>query len=89
MSEYDKEERCPLCKKGIGQRDYQSDLPAASVKKGDNEITLGHLASRNTERMSDDQKESIHVKNHAYMENPPPYKAPARKTRKGNKRARK
>lgn len=90
MSEYERQERCPKCSHEECCRDYQEDLPVASVKKGDNEITLGHLASRNTERMSDDQKEAIHVKNHAYMENPPPYKAPSnKKTRKVRKRARK
>lgn len=42
-----------------------------SVKLGDNELkTLGHLAQRNTERMSEDHKQSIWEKNNAYKETP-------------------
>ena len=42
-----------------------------SVKLGDNELkTLGHLAQRNTERMSEDQKQAIWEKNNAYKETP-------------------
>lgn len=42
-----------------------------SVKKGDGELkTLGDLAMRNTERMSDDQKAALHAKHNAYKETP-------------------
>lgn len=42
-----------------------------SVRLGDDEVkTLGHLAKRNTERMSEDEKQAIWAKNNAYKETP-------------------
>lgn len=52
-------------------RDYLEDLStlSASVKLGDNELkTLGHLAQRNTERMSEDQKIDLYRKHNSYKE---------------------
>ena len=40
---------------------------SASVKKSDSELkTIGDLARRNSERMSDDQKISLYQKHNAY-----------------------
>jgi putative FmdB family regulatory protein len=66
---------CPNCNQNTLVRDYQSDLPSGSVKKGDDQLTVGELAARNTERFSEDYKEHLHIKNHSYMKNPPKYKA--------------
>lgn len=70
---------CPTCKKDTLVRDYESDLPSGSVKRGDHQITVGELAKRNTERFSEDYKEHLHNKNYAYRENPPPFKEPKAK----------
>jgi hypothetical protein len=73
ISNYQSQQECPNCHKQTLFRDYQADLPSGAVKKGDNEITVGHLAHRNTDRMSEDQKEALWVKNHEYMEKPLSY----------------
>jgi hypothetical protein len=52
-------------------RDYLEDLSTlnTSVKLGDNDLkTLGHLAQRNTERMSEDQKNELYRKHNSYKE---------------------
>jgi hypothetical protein len=53
-------------------RSYLDDaktIIAGSVKKSDNELkTLGDLARRNTDRMSDDQKEILQTKHNKYKE---------------------
>lgn len=77
ISAYQMPAECPECKANKIVRSYVP--PTGCVKKGDDEITVGHLAHRNTERMSEDRKESIYVKNNAYRENPPPFKKPAPK----------
>lgn len=43
---------------------------ASSVKKSDTELkTIGDLAKRNSERMSDDQKQDLHIKHNSYKDN--------------------
>ena len=53
--------KCPLCKKNKLSRVLFS--PHVYNKPGDDNITVGLLADRNTERLSSDQKESIERKN--------------------------
>jgi hypothetical protein len=53
------------------KRDYLEDLSTlnASVKLGDNELkTIGHLAQRNTDRMSEDQRNELYRKHNSYKE---------------------
>ena len=50
--------RCPNCDKHKLRRIITGGL-YASVKKSDNEITVGHLADRNRSRFSNDQKEML------------------------------
>lgn len=58
---------CPQCKKiNTITRNFAEDLPTNQVVKGDTEIKVGHLAKRNTERFSEDEKEAIYRKNNAY-----------------------
>jgi len=55
-------------------RNYHEDLSTlnTSVKLGDNELkTLGHLAQRNTDRMSEDQKNELYRKHNSYKEDVP------------------
>lgn len=50
-------------------RSYADDLLTinASVKKSDSELkTIGDLAMRNSERMSDDQKNDLYTKHNSY-----------------------
>ena len=65
----------PVCQCGSKntEREYVQDCLSinGSVRKADSELkTIGDLAWRNTERMSDDQKQYLHEKNNAYKEKP-------------------
>lgn len=73
ISDYKPSPKCPHCGYKKTSRKYTEDLLTlnSSVRKSDNELkTLGDLAMRNTERMSDDQKQAIWQKNNAYKEEP-------------------
>ena len=73
IREYKEIENCPQCS-GSCSRDYLEDLSSlnTSVKLGDNELkTLGHLAQRNTDRMSDDQRNELYRKHNSYKEEVP------------------
>lgn len=70
MREYRETHSCEKCGSNCC-RDYLEDLSTlnTSVKLGDNELkTLGHLAHRNTERMSEDQKNELYIKHNSYKE---------------------
>jgi putative FmdB family regulatory protein len=70
FSDYKPQIKCDICKKSC-ERDYQSDISSqsASVKKGDGELkTIGDLANRNRDRMSDDQRNELHRKHNDYKE---------------------
>ena len=73
LSSYEVLKVCPKCNKTSLARNYQADLPTTNIRLGDDQLTVGHLAHRHSEEFSDDKKESLHIKNHAYMENPPSY----------------
>ena len=71
--------KCPSCKSKDTYRLYRDDLSTlnCSVKKGDNELkTLGDLANRNRDRMSDDQRNSLDHKHNAYKDNKPAKELP-------------
>lgn len=56
------------------RRSYQDDLMGMtnSVIKSDSELkTIGDLANRNRDKMSDDHKQGLFKKHNAYRENPP------------------
>jgi len=68
FANYSDQQKCPDCKKAI-QRCYQDDLNNLNgfVRLSDSEIkTLAHLAHRNSEKMSADQKAALHKKHNAY-----------------------
>jgi hypothetical protein len=72
MCDYSPRQVCPKCRKIEPVcRNYQEDLAQGQVVKGDDEITLGQLAQRNTERMSKDEREALTRKHNAYKENKP------------------
>jgi putative FmdB family regulatory protein len=71
IKDYNPTPTCPNCKRK-SHRLYHIDVltQSASVKKSDSELkTLGDLAMRNTERMSQDEKIALHKKHNDYKEN--------------------
>jgi hypothetical protein len=76
MSEYDqkikkKQIKCNSCHSKMITRDYRTDCMSisGSVKKSDTELrTVGDLADRNRDRMSNDQKHELHTKHNSYKE---------------------
>ena len=67
MDDYNTPQNCPSCDKiKTVRRDYQADQHRVFVYKGDDEIKLGHLASRNSSKYSSDEKSEINKKNNAY-----------------------
>ena len=70
ISEYQEKIKCDTCKKYC-ERDYQLDVcsQSASVKKADSELkTIGDLANRNRDRMSNDQKNELDRKHNEYKD---------------------
>lgn len=73
ISDYNEHPKCDVCSSKKTHRRYVEDCSTinSSVRLGDNELkTLGDLAKRNTDRMSDDEKQAIWQKNNAYKETP-------------------
>lgn len=71
ISKYKALKKCPECKKNKMYRRYDLDNISGAVRLANSEIKkLGHLAQRNTERMSQDQIDSIYRKNNAYKNKP-------------------
>lgn len=65
-------QKCPVCK-AKSNRDYNEDIStlSSSVKKSDSELkTIGDLANRNRDRMTDDQKRSLYDNHNNYKETP-------------------
>lgn len=69
---YRDKQLCPLCKTAEQtERCYIEDVATlnSSVKKHDTELkTIGDLANRNRDRMSDSQKEELYTKHNSYKE---------------------
>ncbi|NDC71856.1 MAG: zinc ribbon domain-containing protein [Sphingobacteriia bacterium] len=88
--DYTEKPKCPSCHKKTTEREYIKDLKTlnASVKKSDSELkTIGDLAQRNSERLSDDEKQHLYDKHNAYKEHKEEKPLPSGMTRmkKGNK----
>ena len=72
MCDYSPTQQCPDCKSlQPVHRYYEVDMPQTSVKLSDDEITVGHLAQRNTEKFSNDKKEALKKKHNEYKTNKP------------------
>lgn len=74
IKDYTDKPQCPKCKSKKTSRRYIEDLLTlnASVKKSDSELkTLGDLANRNRDRMSDDHKQELFEKHNSYREDAP------------------
>lgn len=71
IKDYVSTPECYKCNKKA-DRQYMKDVATlnASVKKSDNELkTIGDLAKRNSDRMSDDEKQHLYTKHNSYKEN--------------------
>lgn len=79
-SEYQKTIKCEQCGSEC-QRSLQDDLTTGFVKLGDEEIKLGHLAKRNSERFSDDYKAELKRKHYEYKDQEPTKELPKGMTR--------
>ena len=66
LKEYSVIKKCPECDKDSLRRAYEDDIAYGSVKKSDGAITIGHLADRNSSRMSSSQKAELHAKHNSY-----------------------
>lgn len=72
IKDYTDNPKCINCGKKHTYRMYTIDVSSqsASVKKSDGELkTLGDLAKRNTDRLSDDEKAHLYQKHNDYKEN--------------------
>lgn len=71
IREYKESLPCIKCKSKYTVRSYEDDLKSisGSVRLAVSELnTVGHLAHRNTETMSDDQRNELYRKHNAYKE---------------------
>lgn len=71
ISQYKEQINCEYCNSLNTNRSYEDDLITlnACVKKSDNELkTIGDLAQRNSDRMSNDQKAELWKKHNEYKD---------------------
>lgn len=72
IKDYIENPPCLLCHDTNTHRLYVKDVATqnTSVKKSDSELkTIGDLANRNRDKMSDDQKADLYKKHNSYKEN--------------------
>lgn len=70
IREYSDKQSCELCKSKKVYRSYKDDIGSVfgSVKKHDSELkTVGDLASRNSDRFSEDHKEFLRQKHTSHQ----------------------
>ena len=71
IKDYIEKPKCNHCNSKKTHRHYVRDVitQASSVKKADSELkTVGDLANRNRDRMSDDEKAYLYKKHNSYKE---------------------
>jgi putative FmdB family regulatory protein len=72
IKDYNPQPKCSNCNSNKTSRNYIADAlsQSSSVKKSDSELkTIGDLALRNSERMSEDQRISLYQKHNSYKDN--------------------
>lgn len=72
IKDYNDKPECSKCHSLDTYRRYVEDILTqnASVKKSDSELkTIGDLADRNRDKMSEDYKRELHEKHNSYKEN--------------------
>lgn len=71
IKDYKEHPFCPQCDKNETDRNYGIDMLTlnSSIKKSDTELkTVGDLANRNRDKLSDDEKVNLYQKHNAYKE---------------------
>lgn len=71
IKDYIEKPKCSSCKSKKTCRSYTKDVATqnATIKKSDSELkTIGDLANRNRDKMSEDQKQQLLLKHNAYKE---------------------
>lgn len=74
IKDYIEKPVCDKCEKPNTHRRYMDDVLTqnTSVKKADSELkTIGDLANRNRDKLSEDQKNQLYHKHNSYKENIP------------------
>lgn len=72
IKDYISNPKCIECESNNTNREYTKDVStqSTSVKKADSELkTIGDLANRNRDRLSEDEKQSLYKKHNDYKEN--------------------
>lgn len=72
IKEYVSQPKCSFCNSKHTSRNYSIDFATISnsIKKSDAELaTIGDLAKRNSDKMSDDEKTALYLKHNSYKEN--------------------
>jgi len=81
MDEYDRcKILCPRCRTKA-TREFLKDLPATSVKLSNDQIKLGHLAQRNSEKLSNDERNHLNYEHNKYKYEEPTKDLPSGMTR--------
>lgn len=84
IKDYMPNPECVKCKNKQTYRRYVDDISTqhTSVKKSDSELkTLGDLANRNRDKLSEDEKNHLHHKHNSYKEEIPDKPLPKGMTR--------
>ena len=84
IKDYQEQPKCVNCNSAKTHRLYINDISTqiASVKKSDTELkTIGDLANRNRDRLSEDEKAHLYKKHNDYKETPPDKPLPKGMTR--------
>ena len=71
LKDYNENPKCIKCKSKKTIRSYEDDLLSisSSVKKADSELkTIGDIANRNRDKMSEDQKQALYEKHNSYKD---------------------
>lgn len=79
FSNYDEHPPCCNCSAKSTDRSYEDDVTsvACAIKKHSSELkTIGDLANRNRDLLSDDQKLSLHEKHNSYKDKDEPLNLP-------------
>lgn len=84
IKDYQEKPKCEYCSSKKTSRLYILDVASqiTSIRKSDSELkTLGDLANRNRDKLSDDQKLELHNKHNSYKEEAPKKELPSGMTR--------
>jgi len=74
IKDYIEQPECINCSSNNTKREYVNDVltQSTSIKKADSELkTIGDLAKRNSDKLSDDEKIHLYNKHNSYKEDQP------------------